>query len=173
MGSGEEWVDLVDEQDRVVGRVTRRQMRAGNLLHRTVAVLCLDPAGRVYVQRRTQTKDLFPGLYDMFVGGVVESGESYADTARREIGEELGIVGPVPELLFMHRYEGGQSRSHTAVFRVTWAGPIRHQPSEVDWGSYCDPNEIVENRRGWAFVPDGWEFFERYRELQRLKKLPF
>jgi isopentenyldiphosphate isomerase len=147
-------------------------MRAENLLHRTVAILCLDPAGRIYVHRRTQHKDVFPGLYDAFVGGVVESGESYAVSARREIGEELGIVGPTPELLFMHRYEDEHSRSHTAVFRVTWDGPIRHQPSEVEWGRYCDLEEIVENRHGWRFVPDGWEFFERYLALQRLKKLP-
>jgi len=82
-------------------------------------------------------------------------------------------VGPVPELLFMHRYEGAHSRSHTAVFRVTWAGPIHHQPSEVEWGCYCALDEIVENRHGWRFVPDGWQFFERYLELQRLKKPAF
>ena len=58
------------------------------------------------MHRRTDTKDVFPGEYDMFVGGVVSAGESYDDSALREIGEELGIVGPTPEFMFMHRYEG-------------------------------------------------------------------
>jgi isopentenyldiphosphate isomerase len=160
--SSEEWVDLVDEEDRVIGRVTRSEMRARNLLHRSVAVLCRDPQGRVYVHRRTDHKDVFPSLYDMFVGGVVTSGENYDATALREIGEELGIVGALPRALFRHRYEGPESRTHTAVYSVEWAGPIVHQASEVAWGRYCTLQEITENLEGWRFVPDGWEIFQRY-----------
>jgi isopentenyldiphosphate isomerase len=160
--SSEELVDLVDEGDRVIGRVTRGEMRARNLLHRSVAVLCRDPQGRIYVHRRTDHKDVFPGLYDMFVGGVVTSGENYHATAVREIAEELGIVGPTPRALFRHRYEGLQSRTHTAVYSVEWDGPIVHQASEVAWGRYCALQEITANLEGWRFVPDGWEIFERY-----------
>jgi isopentenyldiphosphate isomerase len=158
----EESVDQVDEEDHVVGRVTRAQMRALNLLHRSVAVMCQDARGRIYVQRRSETKDVFPGLYDMFVGGVVAAGESYEAAARREIEEELGIAGPQPALLFRHRYDGPCSRSHTFVYRVVWDGPIRHQLSEVAWGGYCTLDEIATNPGGWRFVPDGWEIFQRY-----------
>jgi 8-oxo-dGTP pyrophosphatase MutT (NUDIX family) len=163
----EELVDLVDEQDRVLGSVTRGRMRAKNLLHRCVFVLCCDPEGRIYVHRRTDHKDVFPGLYDMFVGGVVAAGESYEQCALREIAEELGIRGPLPRLLFMHRYEGPESRSHIAVFRVVWNGAVRHQPSEVAWGGYFTVAEVVENRSGFRFVPDGLEVFERYLERER------
>jgi 8-oxo-dGTP pyrophosphatase MutT (NUDIX family) len=163
----DERVDWVDESDRVLGQVTRRQMRAENLWHRTVAVLCCDPGGRVYVHRRTEHKDVFPGLYDMFVGGVVGAGESYEQCALREIGEELGIRGPLPEPLFMHRYDGPESRSHIAVFRVTWEGPIEHQESEVAWGGYCSLAQITENPSGFRFVPDGLEVFQRYLEWMR------
>ena len=159
--SAEEWVDLVDEQDRVLGQVTRKQMREQNLLHRTVAVMCLNSAGQIYVQKRTESKDVFPGQYDMFVGGVVSAGESYEATARREIGEELGIVGPRPEFLFMHRYEGPRSRSHIGVYRVVWDGPIRHQPSEVAWGAFLEVRETFENSRGFQFVPDSLQVFAR------------
>jgi isopentenyldiphosphate isomerase len=162
----EEWVDHVDEGDRVIERVTRRRMRVDNLLHRSVFILCFDSHGRVYVQRRTLTKDVFPGLYDMFVGGVVEAGESYDHSALREIGEELGIVGPTPQPLFRHRYEGRESRSHIAVYQVAWDGPIVHQASEVDWGGYFPLDELARNAQGFAFVPDGWEVFERYLQLR-------
>lgn len=158
----EEWVDLVDEDDRVIGRVTRKQMRAQNLLHRVAAVLCFDSNGRLYVHRRTDSKDVYPGLYDMFCAGAVSAGERYDDTALREIGEELGIVGPTPVFLFKHRYGDAHSRSHTAVYRVIWNGPIRHQPSEVAWGAFCSMQEIIENVHGWRFVPDGLELFQRF-----------
>jgi isopentenyldiphosphate isomerase len=163
-----EWVDIVDEQDRVVGRATRAEMRAGNLLHRCVAIFCFDAdRRRVYVHRRTAHKDVFPNLYDMSVGGVVRAGEDYASAARREIDEELAIAGPVPELLFRHRYEGSLSRSHTAVYQVSWSGPIRHQASEVAWGAFLTIEEVAQNTPGFAFVPDGWEIFQRFLALKR------
>jgi isopentenyldiphosphate isomerase len=165
--TSEEWVDLVDEDDRVTGRVTRKQMRAQNLLHRVAAVLCFDPSGRIYVHRRTDSKDVYPGLYDMFCAGAVTAGESYDETALREIGEELGIVGPTPSFMFKFRYADAFSRSHTAVYRVTWAGPIRHQASEVAWGTFCTLDEIVENKPGWRFVPDGFAAFERFLALNK------
>ena len=164
--SPDEWVDLIDDQDRVVGRVTRRQMRAENLLHRSVGIFCFEPGGRIYVHRRTDHKDVFPGMYDMSVGGVVAAGEGYDDAALREIAEELGIAGPTPEFLFKHRYDDASSRSWTAVYRVMWNGPIRHQPSEVAWGRWCALREVAENTHGWAFVPDGWEIFRRFLALK-------
>jgi isopentenyldiphosphate isomerase len=165
--SGEEQVDLVDEHDRVLGRVTRARMRAENLWHRTIAVLCLDPRGRIYVHRRTDHKDVYPGLYDMFVGGVVSAGESYDDCAQRETKEELGIVGPRPLFLFKHRYEDAFSRSHIAAYRLIWDGPIRHQPDEVAWGAWCTLDEILTNDHRWHFVPDGFDVFRRYLASQK------
>lgn len=162
----DELVDWVDEDDRVIGQVTRARMRAENLLHRCIAVLCCDSAGRVYCHRRSPTKDVFPGLYDVFVGGVVGAGESYDAAALREIGEELGIVGAIPRPLFRHRYEGPASRSHTAVYRVSWDGPIVHQISEIAWGGYRTIEALAEAREGWSFVPDGREIFERFLKEQ-------
>ena len=162
----EEWVDHIDEHDRVIGRVPRRLMRRDNLLHRSVGILCFDPAGLIYVHRRTDTKDVFPGLHDMTVGGVVSAGESYDDAAVRELAEELGISGPTPEFLFKHRYEDAFVRSLAAVYRVVWDGPIRHQPSEVAWGGYFPVADIASNARGFRFVPDGWQLFTRYLALK-------
>jgi len=53
-------------------------------------VLCRDAAGRIYVHRRTDDKDVYPGMYDMTAGGVLGAGESYLEAARRELAEALG-----------------------------------------------------------------------------------
>ena len=158
---GEEVVDLVDESNRVIGKATRREVRAKNLLHRGVGIICTNSRGQVYVHRRTRTKDIFPGMYDMFVGGVVASGESAAQAARREILEELGIDGPEPRHLFNHLYLGPRNRAWVAVYEVQWDGPIRHQESEVEWGAFFSFQELDEKLREWEFVPDGLEIFRR------------
>ena len=163
--AADELIDWVDEHDRVIGQVTRARMRAENLLHRCIAVMCLDSRGRVYVHRRTASKDVYPSLHDAFVGGVVGAGESYDDAARREIGEELGIVGPTPEPLFHHVYEDAWSRSQTRVYRVRWDGAITHQPSEVAWGGFCDLAEVASGKLALPFVPDGWQVLQRYVAL--------
>jgi mutator protein MutT len=158
----EELVDIVDEDDRVIGRATRSQMRREKLLHRVVAVLCRNRDGEVYIHRRTATKDLFPGLYDVFVAGTVEAGETYDDAARRELEEELGITGATLEPLFRHRYEGAETRSHTAVYSVEWDGPIVHQASEIAWGEFRSIEAVLANSERFDFVPDGAELFTRY-----------
>lgn len=160
--SREEIVDVVDENDRVIGQATRSQMRRDHLLHRVVAVLCRNREGQIYLHRRTATKDLFPSLYDMFVAGTVEAGETYEDAAIRELEEELGITGVELEPLFHHRYEGDLTRSHTRVYSVQWDGPIVHQPSEIAWGEFRSPSELLANAEGFEFVPDGAELFTRY-----------
>ncbi len=156
---GAELVDLVDEINRVVGQATRREVRRHNLLHRGVGIICFNSKGQVYVHRRTSTKDVFPDLYDMFVGGVVSSGESYEAAARREIAEELGIEGPNPEFLFAHLYIGDRNRSWIYVYQVVWDGSIRHQPEEVVWGSWVNADRIHSMVREVGFVPDGEEIF--------------
>jgi 8-oxo-dGTP pyrophosphatase MutT (NUDIX family) len=159
---GGEVVDLVDAEDRVVGRALRRDVRRRKLLHRGVGVLCRNPAGEIYVHRRTVTKDIFPGMYDMFAGGVVSAGETYGATARREIAEELGIQGPEPRFLFKYRYTGADNPSWFAVFEVVWDGPIRHQPEEVAWGAFLPEDELVRRLDEWPFCPDGLAGFRRY-----------
>lgn len=158
----DELADVVDEDDRVVGRAGRSEIRARNLLHRGVAILCRNSRGEIYVHRRTDTKDVFPGMYDMLVGGLVSAGEMYEEAARREIAEELGIVGPEPAFLYVHRYEGSESRSFTAFYEVTWDGPIRHQESEIAWGSFMSPDELRVKLNEWPFVPDDGEIFSRW-----------
>ena len=88
---GDEIVQIVDDENRPVGAAPRRRMRAEVLPHRATYIFVMDGGGRILVQRRTDTKDLFPGYYDLAAGGVVAAGESYEECAVREAEEELGI----------------------------------------------------------------------------------
>ena len=80
----DEQVAIVDSTGRVVGSAPRSTMRRDNLRHVVVAVLVRDPGGRVYVHRRTDTKDVFPGMHDCFAAGCMRYGEDPAAAAARE-----------------------------------------------------------------------------------------
>lgn len=61
------------------------------LWHNAVHALILTPKGRMVVQKRSSTIRTYPGLLELGVGGLVNSGETCAAAIRREIKEELGL----------------------------------------------------------------------------------
>jgi isopentenyldiphosphate isomerase len=157
-----EMVDLVDENDIVVGRAARQEVRTRNLLHREVAAIVRNPEGEIYIHRRTETKDVFPGMYDMFVAGVVTSDESYDAAIRRELEEELGVHGVDPTFLFKTRYRDPDINSWTCGYEVVWDGAIRHQADEIAWGQFIPEDELITKLDELPFVPDGLVIFRRY-----------
>ncbi|WP_320773910.1 NUDIX hydrolase [Streptomyces sp. CRN 30] len=163
MSAADEILDVVDEQDRVVGRAPRGRVYAEGLRHRCVFVRARDAEGRVFVHRRTAEKLVFPSLYDMFVGGVVGAGESYDDAALREAEEELGVSGlPRPRHLFTFLYDGGGGRTWwSAVYEVRCELPVRPQVEEVAWHAFLTEEELERRLGEWEWVPDGLAAYER------------
>ena len=93
----DEWFDVVDERDAVVGRARRREVHAQGLWHRAVHVLVFDAGGRVLLQKRSLAKDLSPGKWDSSCSGHLDAGEDYDAAAGRELREEIGVdATPVP-----------------------------------------------------------------------------
>ena len=83
MSSADEIVSIVDREDNVIDEVPRHVMRSQSLRHRVTYIFVFDSSGRLYVQKRTSTKDLYPGYFDLAAGGVVCAGESYEASAAR------------------------------------------------------------------------------------------
>ncbi|WP_217248174.1 NUDIX hydrolase [Streptomyces sp. AC602_WCS936] len=167
MSAADEILDIVDENDHVVGQARRGDAYARGLRHRCAFVLARDPQGRVFVHRRTATKQVFPSLYDMFVGGVVGTGESYDDAALREAQEELGVTGlPRPSFLFNFLYDDGAGRTWwSAVYEVRCEGPVAPQVEEVAWHGFLTEAEVEERLGEWEWVPDGLAAYARLRGL--------
>jgi 8-oxo-dGTP pyrophosphatase MutT (NUDIX family) len=162
MDSAYELVEVVDEDDRVVDVVPRHVIRERNLLHRCTYVVVLDPSRRVYVHRRTETKDVYPGFYDVIAGGVNSVGETYEACAARELEEELGVTAR-PAFRFTHRYEGPDGRCFGGVFDVVWDGAIVRQPAEVAWGEFVPLDGLDAMIERERFCPDSLEVLARWR----------
>ncbi|MFC3896580.1 NUDIX hydrolase [Lentzea rhizosphaerae] len=150
-------INLYDEERFVIGTVSRERMRAENLWHgcATIVVRSLD-GSRVYVHRRTDTKDIFPGLYDCTAGGVIDAGEVPDTAAERELREELGVEVPLKKL-FISKYVDDHTRYHVWVYEARTDGPFTHQPEEVAWGGWMDLEELRDKIEDpdWPLVPDG------------------
>ncbi|KAA2266507.1 NUDIX domain-containing protein [Solihabitans fulvus] len=165
MSAKEELVAVYDAAGNPVGSASRARMRAEGLWHAATAVLVRSPDGRrVYVHLRTADKDVFPGMYDCWSGGVVAAGEEPWDCAEREVAEELGVRGVPLRHLFDARYDVDSVRYHAFVFEVTWDGPVTHQPEEVVSGAWMELTELRARLAdpAWPLVPDGRLFVEEW-----------
>jgi isopentenyldiphosphate isomerase len=169
MGAADEILDIVDENDHIIGQARRGDAYAKGLRHRCVFVFVRDSRGRVFVHRRTARKLVFPSLYDMFVGGVVGAGEGYDEAALREAEEELGVSGlgrPVPLFSFLYESADGAHRWWSRVYEARCALPVDPQPAEVGWHAFLTEQELAARlapgRDAWEWVPDG---IAAYRQL--------
>jgi isopentenyldiphosphate isomerase len=149
-----EMVDVVDEQDGVVATVTRAEMRARRLRHRCVSVVVRDGDGQVLVHRRSDAKDVWPGRWDLCVGGVVASGETYDEAAVRELGEEVGISGVPPALVWAGRYEDADVDELVRLYTVVWDGPISFVDAEVVEARWVPAAHVAALVEQQLFCPD-------------------
>ncbi|MGW7266814.1 NUDIX hydrolase [Streptomyces sp. NPDC054842] len=170
MSAADEILDIVDENDRIIGQSPRGEAYARGLRHRCVFIQARDAEGRVFVHRRTPDKLVFPSLYDMFVGGVVGAGESYDDAALREAEEELGVRGlPRPRRLFTFLYDDGAGKSWwSAVYEVRCDLPVQPQAEEVAWHDFLPDDEVERRLTDWTWVPDGLAAYERLKAYRSM-----
>jgi 8-oxo-dGTP pyrophosphatase MutT (NUDIX family) len=153
----DELVAVCDARGHVTGVATRSEVRERGLWHAAAKVLVRSGDGQnVYVHRRSDGKDVFPGLWDCWTGGVVAAGESPAECAFRELGEELGVHAE-PVAMFTHVFDEPPVRCHTFTYEARWDGEVTLQASEIAEGRWASLAEI----RAWAedpafpFIPDG------------------
>jgi isopentenyl-diphosphate Delta-isomerase len=145
MNPGTEWLDVVDDRNRVIGAATRREIHARRLRHRAVHVLLFDPAGRLYVQQRSATKDSFPLCFDSSASGHVDRGEEYDACAARELREELGLAVAPARLAPVFGILAGPDTGEefTLVYRLAGAFVPRPNPDEIVAGAFDELGAIA------------------------------
>ncbi|MCW2481457.1 NUDIX hydrolase YfcD [Candidatus Symbiopectobacterium sp. NZEC135] len=164
--AGTEWVDIVDENNDVIAQASRQQMRAQRLRHRATYIVVHDGMGKILVQRRTETKDFYPGWLDATAGGVVQTGEQMLESARREAEEELGIAGVPFADHGLFYFDGEGCRVWGALFSCVTHGPFALQEEEVAEVCWMTPQEVTA--RCDEFTPDSLKalslWMSRYNE---------
>jgi 8-oxo-dGTP pyrophosphatase MutT (NUDIX family) len=158
-----ELVALVDLDGTVVGSEERSVVRRENLRHGATAVLVRNGAGLIYVHRRSPDKDWAPSHHDAAAGGILRYGEDPAESAAREVAEELGFTPTSLRPLGLSAYEDPTTRVVEHCFETTWDGPISFVDDEVVWGAWLTLPGLgrLLADRTWPFVPDTRALLDR------------
>lgn len=133
MDKQDELFVVVDKKDRIIGYRSRFDCHHNKkLIHRAIGVVIFNNnKDHVLLQKRSRYKDLYPGLYTISASGHVGKGETYLQSAKRELLEELGIQIP----LTRHKKyitESEQETEMDSLFTGKYEGPFQPNKHEVD-----------------------------------------
>ena len=173
--TNEERFPVVDKNDRILRYATRAYVHGNNLRHRAVHILIFNHAGEVYLQQRSRWKDRHPLKWDSSASGHVTASETYDETARRELKEELALDVPLERI---SKLPASVRTDHEfiALYRGVTSGDLAPNKSEIERGAFLSP-AIVD---GWTsarpedFAPGFlacWKAFQRKMRLDRQQSI--
>ena len=113
----EERLPVVEPSGEVIAQTTRSYAHGGSrLLHPVVHMHVIDRQGRIFLQRRASTKDLYPLKWDTAVAGHVVYTENILDALYREAEEEIGLTKFNPIFLKSFVFDSRKQRELVCVF---------------------------------------------------------
>lgn len=148
----EEEFDVFDAEGMLVGRAPRSEVHRRGLWHKAVNVLLFASDGRLYLQRRAATKDVWPNAWDVSVGEHLQPGELPIDGAHRGLQEELGVTGVALSPLGAMTRARVEIAEHGIIdqelqqsFTGTYDGPIDADVTEVAEVKLVDRETLVRD----------------------------
>jgi isopentenyl-diphosphate delta-isomerase len=139
-----EYLDIVDKNDNVIGKGTRKSVHKKHQIHRGVHVFVVNTQGEILIQKRSHKKDYYPGFYDASVGAQVLSGENYKKAALRELKEELGIEAVALKKICKYKSFSDRQREIRTLFVTKHEGPFNIDKGEVEKVEFKSVEEIKE-----------------------------
>jgi len=155
---------VVDENDRIRRCASRSEVHGNNLRHRAVHILIFSAGGDLYLQQRSRWKDRHPLKWDSSAAGHVTAGETYDETAGRELKEELGVDVPLKRISKITA-SPGTDHEFIWLYRGVITGDLSPDKCEIETGVFLPP-AIVD---GWTsarpedFAPGFLRCWKAYR----------
>lgn len=135
----DELLETLDVDGRQAGLIARGTVHRLGLWHRAANVLLFDGEGRLLIQRRSSSKDVLPGAWDLSVAEHLQPGEDYEAAAIRGLREELGIaveslepLSAVIESKLEIPERGIRDYELQCTFGCIWHGPLSPDAAEVE-----------------------------------------
>ena len=171
----EEKFDVLNEFGEFTGKVaTREACHKKGLWHRAVYAFIIDDDGNVLLQKRSSHKKLWPNMWDVTVGGHVNSGEFGRQALVREVKEELGVEIDDNDIKYLigstsiNQKDDIINKHYNECYLITKKvdiSKINLQKEEVSEVKYFPKEEILErianNYNGLTEKTGPWNFLEK------------
>lgn len=164
-GKAAEMLPVVETSGLVTAQASRDFCHSGSMaMHPVVHMHIMNRSGRLYIQRRSASKSLYPLRWDTAVGGHVSYGEQILEALSREAGEELRIFDFNPVSIDSYVNESETEKEFVNVFAIV--GDFKPTPDadEVCEGRFWGIDEIEENIGKEIFTPNFEYEFKRVKD---------
>jgi isopentenyl-diphosphate delta-isomerase len=142
----EEFVVLVNPEDKVLGLMEKQQAHVNGLLHRAFSIFLFNSKGEMLLQKRAAEKYHSPNQWTNAVCSHPRNGETYLDGAKRRLKEELGITADLSEKFnFIYKADVGDGlweHELDHVFVGTYEGDFNLNKHEVDDVRYVSMEDL-------------------------------
>lgn len=143
----DELLDLVDDNDRVIGTILRsesnRLAQDGRGYIRAVDMFIQNDAGKLWIPIRTLHKRIAPGGLDFSMGGHVESGETYDETIIRETQEELNLTLNPNKLTLIKKFAPAETPYFRQVYLYRTNDTPMFNPDDFMSAEWLTPEELA------------------------------
>jgi isopentenyldiphosphate isomerase len=160
-------IAVVDDDDNVIGKATWEEAHEKGMITRAANVLVFNSKGELFVHKRSGKLPTFPGMYDVKAGGIVDAGESYDETALRELKEEVGIESAELELLFFLKYRTPEHKNNRKIYQIVYDGELKLQEEEIESGKFMTIEEVKNLFSEGKVSASGqrvWEEFLKWKQ---------
>jgi len=139
-----EFLDIVDENDVIIGKAEKDEIYRKQLRHRIVHVLVINNQGEIALQLRSNNVSFCPLYWCTSASGHVQSGEDYEQAALREYQEELGTTSEL-EWLGKELYQCDISPDKfLGIFTTKFTGQFKPDANVVKEITFCSIGRIKE-----------------------------
>jgi len=138
-------LDVVNENNQVIGQESRPIIHKSGLWHRGVHVFLFTSDRRLLTQRRSKAQDTFSGALDCSVSEHLKVGESYLDGAIRGLREELGVEQiHLSRLLQLKMNYGPNDNMINELYEGVYDEPLTINRHEIRQTAYHTIPELEE-----------------------------
>lgn len=154
----EEFLDIVTENNLVIGQEKRSVVHQSGLWHRGVHIFLFTPDRNLVIQQRSKRRKQSPGVLDCSVSEHLKAGESYLAGARRGLQEELGIKQvPLRRLVqFKMNYGPGDNMISTLYEGTADKEAIQIDADEIERIIYHSLSEAETLLAQGEFLSSRW-----------------
>lgn len=165
----EEINDVVDENNKVIGKEKRSIIHSKGFFHRAVNIFVFNSRGDIFLQKRSQQKNICPFKWDLSAAESLKEGETYIQAAMRGLKEELNIITKVSKIRDQHlqknEYFNGKIKDFEFVelYKAVYDGEIIIDEKEVAEGRFFQIKDLeqmikenIEQFTPW-FI-DEWDY---------------
>ena len=171
-----EFIDIVDENDKLTGRVEERKIvDKENLWHRVVSCWIMNEKGEILLQKRSSSKDRNPNRWGK-TGGHVDSGESTDNAIKREVKEEIGIEIPNNQIVLTDIYKSKDMNDKYFGYNYLFIVDYKIedyilQKEEVDEVKYITIEEMenIKKNNDKDYTFSDWSDESFFEEMNKLK----